>query len=273
MSIIFYNQLYFYCNLNLLLVSLIKLRLHWTLNMETVFFISDIHIGAGTKIEEKEKFDRLTSFFNYINQPGNQLYIVGDLFDFWFEYKHVVCNQYFQTLFRIHQLIENNVKVHFLPGNHDSWTRNFFSEQVKIIMHPEILTSEIQSKKVFIFHGDGISNKDTGYRMLKRIFRNPINISLYRLLHPDLGIPIAKLMAMGSRKHTSGKKFNDQKDYINFAVEKFNLGFDYVIVGHSHKPVYKKFGNHVLLNLGDWIHNFSYGKLEGGNLMLNYWNS
>lgn len=241
--------------------------------MEKTFFISDIHIGVGTEAEEKEKLDRLTSFFNYINQPGNQLYIVGDLFDFWFEYKHVVSNRYFKILYRIHQLIENNVAVHFLPGNHDSWTRNFFTEQIQIMVHPETFASEIQSKKVLLFHGDGISKKDTGYRILKKIFRNPINIFFYRLLHPDIGIPFAKLMSIGSRQHTSGKELNDEEDYLNFAIEKFNQGFDYVIVGHSHKPSYKKIDNHVLLNLGDWIHNFSYGKLEGGNLTLEYWNS
>lgn len=241
--------------------------------MEKVFFISDIHFGAGTKDEEKEKLNRLTSFFNFVNQPGNQLYIIGDLFDFWFEYKHAVSNQYFQILYRIHKLIENKVSVHFLPGNHDSWIRNFFTEQIQIIVHPEIFTGEIQSKKLFLFHGDGISKKDTGYRLLKKIFRNPINIFLYRMLHPDIGIPIARLMSRGSRKHTSGKDFNDEEDYLAFAFEKFNQGFDYVIVGHSHKPLYKKANNCVFLNLGDWISNFSYAKLEEGNLALNYWNS
>lgn len=243
--------------------------------MEKVFFISDIHFGAGAKAEEQEKLQRLTSFFNFINQPGNQLYIVGDLFDFWFEYQHVVSNQYFKILYRIHHLIENNVSVHFLPGNHDSWIRNFFTEQIGIIVHPEIFSFEIQSKKVFMFHGDGISQKDTGYRILKRIFRNPVNIFFYRLLHPDIGIPFAKLMSMGSRRHTSVREFNnnDEDDYLEFAIEKFNQGFDYVIVGHSHKPLCKKVDNHVLLNLGDWITNFSYGKLEEENLTLDYWNS
>lgn len=238
-----------------------------------MFFISDIHIGSGTEFEEKEKLNRLKSFFNYINEPGNQLYIVGDLFDFWFEYKHVVLNQYFQTLFYIHKLIENNVTVHFLPGNHDSWIRNFFTEQVQMIVHPEMLSSEIQSKQVFLFHGDGISKKDVGYRILKKVFRNPINIFLYRLLHPDLGVPLAKLMSLGSRKHNANKVFDEEEDYLNFAVDKFNQGFDYVIFGHSHKPFYKQIGNRALLNLGDWIHKFSYGQLEGGNLSLNYWNS
>ena len=241
--------------------------------MEQVFFISDIHFGAGTEAEEQEKLKQLTSFFNFINHQGNQLYIVGDLFDFWFEYQHVVPNQYFKVLYPIHQLIKNNVTVHFLPGNHDSWIRNFFTEQIGIIVHPDIFPSEMQSKKVFLFHGDGISKQDTGYRILKKIFRNRVNIFFYRLVHPDIGIPFAKLMSMGSRKHTAGRQFDDEQDYLDYAIEKFNQGYDYVIVGHSHRPLFKKVNNHVLLNLGDWINHFSYGKLEGGNLTLNYWNS
>ena len=92
------------------------------------------------------------------------------------------------------------------------------------------------------------------------------------MLHPDLGIPLAKFMSSGSRKHTAGKKLDDEDDYIAFAVEKFSQGFDCVIVGHSHNPLYKKIDGNVLLNLGDWIQNFSYGQLEAGELTLNYWN-
>jgi len=260
----FYNNLYFYCNLNLVFVSLA---------MEKVFFISDIHLGAGSEADEQEKLRRLTTFLNFINQPGNQLYIVGDLFDFWFEYRHVIPNQYFTVLYRLHKLVENNITVHFLPGNHDRWIRNFFVEQVRIRVHPEIYMSEIHSKNILLFHGDGISKKDTGYRILKKIFRNPINIFLYRLLHPDLGIPLAKFMSAGSRKHTAGREFDDEPDYLKFAMEQFDRGIDYVIVGHSHKPLYRKIDNHILLNLGDWIHHFSYGRLEAGNLTLQQWNS
>ena len=234
--------------------------------MEQFFFISDIHFGTGTEAEEQEKLKQLTSFFNFINHQGNQLYIVGDLFDFWFEYQHVVPNQYFKVLYPIHQLIKNNVTVHFLPGNHDSWIRNFFTEQIGIIVHPDIFPSEMQSKKVFLFHGDGISKQDTGYRILKKIFRNRVNIFFYRLVHPDIGIPFAKLMSMGSRKHTAGRQFDDEQDYLDYAIEKFNQGYDYVIVGHSHRPLFKKVNNHVLLNLGDWINHFSYVKFPPSNL-------
>lgn len=241
--------------------------------MTKAFFISDLHIGAGNRLDEKNKLARLFSFFDHINQPGNNLFIVGDLFDFWFEYRHVIPNSYFDVFYHIHQLIQNQVSVHFLPGNHDSWIKDFFAEHVGMRVHPEMSSVEIQSKKILLFHGDGISKKDIGYRILKKIFRNPVNIFLYRLIHPDLGIPLAKLMSQGSRKHTAGKVLHDEEDYWNFAMEKFQLGFDYVIVGHSHNPLLRKSGANALLNLGDWIIHFSYGELDQGELILRYWNS
>lgn len=240
--------------------------------MDRAFFISDIHLGAGNKSVEAEKYRKLTSFLNHINTPGTQLFIVGDLFDFWFEYKTVVPKQYFPLLFHISKLIENNVIVHFSPGNHDCWIDDFFSHQIGMIVHPEEYAIELQSKQVYFFHGDGVSKKDTAYRILKKILRNPLNIFLYRLMHPDFGIPFAKLMATGSRKHTAGKDFGDEEDYVNFAVEKFNQGFNYVIVGHSHKPLLTTIGANRYINLGDWIQHFSYGKLENGILTLNFWN-
>lgn len=240
--------------------------------MYKTFFISDIHIGAGDHTEEQTKINKLTSFFDYINEPGNRLYIIGDLFDFWFEYKHAVPNQNYRVLFQISRLIENNVDVHFLPGNHDSWIKNFFHDQIGIKVHPDVFTTEIQSKKFYLFHGDGISKKDVGYRILKKIFRSRFNIFLYSLLHPNLGIPLARLMSSTSRKHTADLVLNDEDDYLEFAADKFKQGFDFVIVGHSHRPVLEEIDGHAFLNLGDWIKHFSYGMLENGKLSLQYWN-
>jgi len=240
--------------------------------MEKAFFISDIHLGAENDIEEQKKINKLISFFNYINQPNNRLYIIGDLFDFWFEYKYAVPNRNYRILFQISKLIENNVDVHFLPGNHDSWIKNFLRDQVGMKIHPEIHTTEIHSKKFYLFHGDGISKKDIGYRILKKIFRSRFNIFLYGLLHPDLGIPLARLMSSTSRKHTADLVLDDEGDYLEFATNKFNKGFDFVIVGHSHRPKLEKIDQHIFLNLGDWINHFSYGMLESGELSLHFWN-
>ena len=239
--------------------------------MEKIYFISDLHFGAGTEKIETSKMNKLFSFLDYINHPTTKLFIVGDLFDFWFEYKHVIPKQNFHIFFQFFQLIKNGVQVHFLPGNHDYWTTDFFQNQIGFVMHPETTEVEFQSKKLFLFHGDGILKKDKGYRFLKKIFRNRFNIAAYRWLHPDIGVPLAKLTSHTSRQYTANSEFNEESDYIDFAMEKFKQGFDYVVLGHSHQPSIKIFNNNAVINLGDWMNHFSYGLLSDGKLSLNYW--
>ncbi|MBD3290697.1 UDP-2,3-diacylglucosamine diphosphatase [candidate division KSB1 bacterium] len=239
--------------------------------MGDVYFISDIHIGAGDTEKEQEKLEHLFSFFNYIEKPGNKLFIVGDLFDFWFEYKHVVPNKYYRLFFRFSKLIEQGVEIHFLPGNHDYWIRDFFEQEIGFIVHQETYQTEIDGVRFFLFHGDGVSKKDKGYQLLKKVFRNPVNIFLYRLLHPDLGVPLASFSSHTSRKHTANKILNDEADYLEYAVDKFKKGFDCVIMGHSHNPLIEKVDGKYLINLGDWIDNFTYGLFSNGKISLNYW--
>ena len=239
--------------------------------MGDVYFISDLHVGAGDTKKEKEKLEHLFSFFDYIEKPKNKLFIVGDLFDFWFEYKHVVPGKYYRLFFRFSKMIEKGVEIHFLPGNHDFWIRDFFEKEIGFDVHPEVFETEIDGVKFFLFHGDGVSKKDKGYQLLKKIFRNPLNIFLYRWLHPDIGVPLANLSSHTSRKHTANKKLNDEDDYLEFAVDKFKKGFDCVIMGHSHNPWIETINGKHLINLGDWINNFYYGLFSNGELSLNYW--
>ncbi len=240
--------------------------------METVYLISDIHIGAGTGTENETRIASLVSFLRSINQPGNTIYIVGDLFDFWFEYKHVVPKRYFTLFYHFRTLINNGVTIHFLPGNHDYWVRDFFPDEIGFMMHPEMFGTEIQGKRVFFFHGDGVSSKDKGYQFLKRVFRNPFNIFLFRWLHPDIGIPLARMTSNTSRHHTSNKILKDEDDYRAFAIDKFNMGYDIVVMGHSHRPSIEHIQGKFLINLGDWIKHNSYGVLSSGELSLQYWN-
>ena len=239
--------------------------------MEKIFFISDIHIGGGTNSENISRTKKFLSFLEHINLPGNKLFIVGDLFDFWFEYKHVIPKKYFDIFISFLELTKNNMEIHFLPGNHDYWIRDFFQNQLGFIVHPEEFNVNLQSKQCFFFHGDGISTKDKGYQLLKKIFRNPINIFLYRWLHPDWGIPLAQLSSNTSRNHNADRIIHDEQDYFNFAINKFDDGVDIVIVGHSHTPMIKQFENKYFINLGDWISNFSYGVLSNSQLSLKYW--
>ncbi len=241
--------------------------------MEKYYFISDVHIGAGTEAEEENKLFRLKSFFDFIKKPGNELFVVGDLFDYWFEYNHAVPNKFYTIFFEISKLIESGVSVHFLRGNHDCWLKGFFQNQLKINVLPDNYTTEINTKKVFMFHGDGILKKDKGYRLLKKVFRNPLNIFLFRCLHPDIGIPLTKCMSQTSKHYTSAKVYSHKDEYVDYAKSKFSEGYDYVILGHSHEAIIEEIEGKVLISLGDWIKHFSYGEISNGTASLNFWNS
>ncbi|OQX87866.1 hypothetical protein B6D60_03090 [candidate division KSB1 bacterium 4484_87] len=242
--------------------------------MATYYFISDIHVGAAFDKKLSGRYQKLFSFFDSIKKEGNELFIVGDLFDFWFEYKQVVPAQFYFILFEISKLIDAGVKVHFQPGNHDCWHRDFMSRELHIELHDDIYTPTILGKKFYLFHGDGILKKDKGYRLLKKIFRHPVNIFLYRWLHPDIGIPFAKFMSQSSREYTTNKFSDHTNEYIEFAKDKFAAGFDIVIIGHSHRPLLKRLNGSTFINLGDWIHNFSYGQFDAENgMQLKFWNS
>lgn len=243
------------------------------MTINDVYFISDLHLGAASRANENIKLEKLFSFLKHIKRENNVLYIVGDLFDYWFEYKYVVLKKHFNVFYELHELVQHHVKVHFLPGNHDYWTRSFLNEQIGIEVHPENVEVEIGNKLCYISHGDGIASYDRGYRLLKRIIRHPVNIFLYRLIHPDIGASIADLASRTSRGYTSQRRNadNEKNECIKFAQKLHAKGFDYVILGHTHVPfIYENQGK-VVLNLGDWINNFTYGKLSDENLSLEIW--
>jgi UDP-2,3-diacylglucosamine hydrolase len=158
-----------------------------------------------------------------------------------------------------------------VAGNHDFWMRDYLSSEFDFHIHFDEVEWSSANKRFYIFHGDGLAKDDVGYRMLKRVFRNRINIFLYRILHPDLGVPFAKWMSSISRRHTSRDAPPPDDDYIARAVQKFEEGFDYAIFGHLHSPRSQKIDDRVYINLGDWIENFSYAKFDGKDLQLLYW--
>jgi UDP-2,3-diacylglucosamine hydrolase len=160
--------------------------------------------------------------------------------------------------------------MHYLPGNHDFWLGEFFQRELGIHTYNDDWEGEIAGKKFYLFHGDGIAKKDVGYRMLRRFLRFPVNLRLFRWLHPDLGIPFARFVSGSSRQYTNQIKLNDHSDYIEFARVKFDQGFDYVIMGHRHRPFVHQENGCKYLNLGDWLENFSYGVFDGKDLQLKY---
>jgi UDP-2,3-diacylglucosamine hydrolase len=239
---------------------------------DKVFFFSDAHLGCGNPAQEKEKEDRVISFLGQVGKEASHLYIVGDLFDFWFEYRYLIPKNFQKILNQLGRLKDSGVKIDYLCGNHDFWLGDFLPEQMEIPVHRDFLEVEHQSKKIFISHGDGLAKSDWGYRILKKILRNKINIWLYRQLPPDFSIPFAKLVSGTSRDYTSGRETKFLEEYRQFAEEKIKSGFDIVILGHTHQPQIEKIENGTYVNLGDWFNHFSYAVLENGEIRLQRFN-
>lgn len=237
----------------------------------TTYFFSDAHLGLGSREDEKEKENRLLEFLGGIFPTTDALFIVGDLFDFWFEYKTVIPKGFHRTLAALQEFTDAGKTVHYLPGNHDYWMRDFFSTELGIVTHSKEFTIDIQGKTVFVHHGDGLADNDLGYRIIKPILRNRFNIWLYRWLHPDLGVRLARGSSRSSRKYTSHKDYGEEEGMIREATKRIRGGADIVIMGHRHKPNLVNIERGIYLNLGDWITHNTYAALTGGTIELRTW--
>lgn len=238
--------------------------------MQKVYFISDVHLGARPDFEEKERISKFLHFLREIENKADKLFIVGDLFDFWFEYKYVIPKRYFSTLYQLKRLREKNIEIHYLTGNHDFWLGEFFSKEIGIITHENDWSGEIEGKKFYLYHGDGVAKNDSGYRFLRKVLRNRFNLKLYRWLHPDMGIPFARFVSGSSRLYTNNIDLKDKDDYVEFAKTKLNSGFDYVLMGHRHNPLEINENGKKYINLGDWLVHFSYAEFDGNELSLKH---
>ena len=236
-----------------------------------VYLLSDAHLGLGEREEEKKKETVLLSFLQSVMSSARELYILGDLFDFWFEYKTVIPKGFHRTLAAIQEFTDKGIPVHYLTGNHDFWMGDFFATELGVTLHREPFEVSIDGKRVLLHHGDGLATNDAGYRMIKPILRNRANIWFYRWLHPDIGVPFARGSSRSSRKYTSHKDYGETDGMIQFAERKIGEGIDIVVMGHRHQPCYKQLGNGIYVNLGDWITAHSYAVINGGSIRLERW--
>lgn len=227
---------------------------------KTYLFISDIHLGLQSRDIEKEKEKKLISFLHYAQNNCNELFIVGDLFDYWFEYKRVIQKGFFKTLSAITELAEKGVKIHYFIGNHDFLHRDFFEKEVGAILYHDAVDVVLNGKRFYIGHGDGLVKNDTGYKILKLILRNKFLQRLYSAVHPDLGIKIASSTSKKSRDYTATKNYGTVDGLLETAHSKIDSGFDYVLFGHSHQQTFEKYNNGIYVNLGSWLDNPCYGK-------------
>lgn len=238
--------------------------------MKKTYFISDVHLGEQPALLEKDRVTQFVRFLQKLEQDAGQIFFVGDLFDFWFEYKYVIPKKHFTVIRQMARMREKGIEITYLAGNHDFWLGSFFDRELDIHTVTDEWTGEINGKRFFLFHGDGVAKKDHGYRFLKKLLRNRLSIHLFRWLHPDWGIPLARFVSGSSRQYTNRVNLNDQKDYIAFARQRFSEGYDFVVMGHRHTPYQLDEQGKIYINLGDWLEHYSYAVFDGTDLRIQY---
>jgi UDP-2,3-diacylglucosamine hydrolase len=238
-----------------------------------IFFASDFHLGlkAGSDPAEREK--RVVRWLNNIAPDAREIYLLGDIFDFWWEYKLVVPRGFTRFLGTISAITDSGIPVHFFTGNHDMWVRDYLSGECGLIIHTSPYTRSFDGKKFHIAHGEGLGNKNTGYRILLSIFRNrPLRV-LYSALHPYIGVSIGHKWSLHSRLGKGikidflGEEKEDLIKYSKSILENENV--DYFIYGHRHIDLSIRLlqGAQVIF-LGDWIRQGSFAEWDGQELYL-----
>jgi UDP-2,3-diacylglucosamine hydrolase len=237
----------------------------------SVFFLSDAHLGAHPRQEEAGREARLHQFLTSLPGRAAALYIVGDLFDFWFEYRTAIPRRHFPTLAALARLRDAGVAITYLNGNHDFWLGPFLRDDLGLVTRENDMEVEAQGHRIWLHHGDGLVGGDLGYRMLKKVLRNPASIWLYGLLHPDLGIPLAHRVSRWSRHARGDRPLDGDRLWREVAEPRFAAGFDTVMIGHFHHTFERREGGRTMFVLGDWMDRFSYVELNGGELAMKTW--
>lgn len=232
------------------------------------YFISDLHLGFFDREKDKKREDQFLALLDEISKDVKEIFLIGDIFDYWFEYKTVVPAPFYRTLSKISEIRDKNIPITYIMGNHDFGHKDFFEKEFGITVNRGDEIREINGKKLFISHGDGKGPGDTGYKILKKVLRAKISNWLFRIIHPDIGIGVASGSSKTSRGYTDKKDYGSNDAMTIFAEEKINEGFDYVIMGHRHKLIDQQFGSGRYINLGAWFKDPHYGVFDGENFQL-----
>lgn len=242
-----------------------------------IYFLSDFHLGAPDAATSLQREKRIVEFLDTIKADAAVIFIVGDLFDFWYEYKNVVPKGYVRILGKLAEITDNGISIHFFVGNHDMWMRNYFQTELNIPVYFEPKTFEFNQKKFLIGHGDGLGPGDHKYKFLKKIFRNKLCQWLFGILPPALGLGIANYFSKKSRASTIEiveKFLGEEKEWLIIYCKSVleTTYFDYFIFGHRHLPIDFVFSNNSrYINLGDWVDYNSYAVFDGERTDLKYY--
>lgn len=246
-----------------------------------VYFFSDAHLGIPDQVSSLKRERILVRFLESIRKDALEIYMMGDLFDFWFEYKTAIPKGYARLLGKLAEITDSGIPIFFFRGNHDIWAFDYLQTElnIKIERNPQI--KEILGKKFYLAHGDGLGTGDYGYKFIKKVFEFKPNQWLFRWLHPDIGLRLGLFFSRRSRYANNARDHKNKKENNHspiaetrlpiFAKELLAKGeeIDYFIMGHYHRKENIDLGNNArFIFLGDWISRFSYGEFDGENFEL-----
>ena len=239
-----------------------------------IYFASDQHFGAPTRALSFEREKKFVLWLDDIKSDAKALFLLGDLFDFWFEYKTVVPKGFVRVLGKLAEISDAGIPIYFFVGNHDLWMENYFRDELGFKIFRDTTEFDFAGKRFLIGHGDGKGPGDLGYKRMKKVFTNPVSKWFYRWLHPDLGVRLAQYLSV-KNKLISGEadvKFlgADNEWLVQYCKRKLQTKhYDYLVFGHRHLPLELELGNGATyINLGDWIGYFTYGVFDGETMKL-----
>lgn len=248
-----------------------------------IYFASDFHLGIPDHESSLIREKKLVRWLDMVSQDADEIFLMGDIFDFWFEYKYVVPKGYVRLLGKIAEITDKGIPVHVFRGNHDIWAFDYLNKELNVVLHRKPMIREFDGKKFFLAHGDGLGPGDTGYKILKKVFEFKPNQFLFRWLHPDIGSWMGLFFSKRSRLANVAKYNKEEKNgnhielkdemLLHYAKQKAleDPGINYFIFGHRHIPIIEKIGkNAEVVILGDWLLYFTYGVFENGKMSLRY---
>lgn len=241
-----------------------------------VYFLSDFHLGVPDHRSSLDRERRIVGFLDQAKEDAAMIFIVGDLFDFWFEYRTVVPKGYVRILGKMAEITDQGIPLHFFVGNHDMWMNGYFEREMNIPVFFDTQEYEFNGKQFLVGHGDGLGPGDKGYKMLKKLFRNPVCRFLFSIIPPSIGMAIAHYSSRSSRYMTGDQddRFlgEDKEWLISYCREQLHRKhYHYFIFGHRHLPIdFELNRSSRYVNLGDWIRYNSYAVFDGHQLELKY---
>lgn len=244
-----------------------------------IYFASDFHFGIPDRLQSLEREKKFIGWLEMVRADAGEIFLMGDLFDFWFEYKTVIPSGYSRLLGELVRITDAGIPVHLFRGNHDMWAFHYLVDELNILIHrgPEFMT--FNGKHFYLAHGDGLGPGDHGYKFIKKVFANRVNQWLFRWIHPDFGIKIALFWSQKSRYVTMEKEKKDEYLTLKRIRQRITVhsqtllhehpDLDYLVYGHYHFPLDEKLNEKARqIVLGDWLTHFTYGVFDGEKFEL-----